>query len=403
MLKHNQTKRKETSNSALKKSCKITIPEEEISTIPVLKPLNSVLFQFTREIPNLLYFFLCLFGLQQTSRDTKKNIRFLVLISVTFLIIVDNLGINIQIILKDSSVVEINFAFILCMFLPIASWFMMRCNKKHLMKVLRELEDISSDTHKRKTNYLVIVLCSMPLIFSILIIVTSKSDRYLLNNPYEFELKDQWVQIIVMFLRCFFYFLYYPIFSDLIALLFCTLCLKCCNAIEQLTSDVIQCSPENFKTSTQINFLTRKAKIDNILFRIQNSFSYSSFFIILANILSCGSILGSLLKEKLDEIECGTLIIWAFYATNSFGSLMAILWIAGGVPLALGRLKDEYFKKAHQKMLLAPFPDEPKLEKWLIDRPDFVLTGCNIFSYKRNSLLAVVGTLLTYTFLVINK
>ncbi|GFY48346.1 uncharacterized protein TNIN_50531 [Trichonephila inaurata madagascariensis] len=103
------------------------------------------------------------------------------------------------------------------------------------------------------------------------------------------------------------------------------------------------------------------------------------------------------------EIESSTLIIWAFYATNSFGSLTAILWIAGGIPIALDRLKDEYFKKAHQKMLLASIPEEPKLEKWLFDRPEFVLTGCNIFSYRRNSLLAVVGTLLTYTFLVINK
>ncbi|GFY48345.1 uncharacterized protein TNIN_50521 [Trichonephila inaurata madagascariensis] len=289
------------------------------------------------------------------------------------------------------------------MFFPVTSWFVMRCNKTHLMKVLRELDDISSDTSKRKTNYLIIVLCSMPFIYSISIIVVSKSNDYLLIYPYESEPKNRWVQIIILFLRCLFYFLYYPIFSDLIALFYCTLCLRCCNAIEQLTSDVIRCSPENFGTSTQIKILTQRSKIDNILSGIQNSFSYSSFFIILANILSCGSVLGALLKENLDEIESSTLLIWAFYTTNSFGSLTAILWIAGGVPIALGRLKDEYFKKAHQKMLLASIPEEPKLEKWLLDRPELVLTGCNIFSYRRNSLLAVMGTLLTYTFLLINK
>ncbi|GFR05980.1 uncharacterized protein TNCT_668891 [Trichonephila clavata] len=402
MLKHNQDKRKETSISTLHNSGKIEIWEKEIRTIPVLKPLNSVLFGFTRGIPNLLYYFMCLFGLLQTSRDSNPNIRFIVLISVTFLIIVDNLGINVQLILKDSLVIEVHLASILYMFFPISSWFVMRCNKKNLMKILRELEDISSDTRKRKTNYLVIVLCNMPLIFAISITAAIKSNHYLVN-PYESESKDQWVQIMTLFVRCYFHFLYYPILTDFIALLFCTLCLKCCNAVEKLTSDVIQCSPENFKTSTQIKFLTRKAKIDNILLRIQNSFSYSSFFIILTNILSCGSILGALLKENLDKMESSTLIIWAFYATNSFGSLTAILWIAGGVPLALGRLKDEYFKKAHQKMLLVPIPEEPKLEKWLLDRQDFVFNGCNIFSYRRNSLLAVVGTLLTYTFLVINK
>ncbi|GFR05966.1 uncharacterized protein TNCT_668821 [Trichonephila clavata] len=105
----------------------------------------------------------------------------------------------------------------------------------------------------------------------------------------------------------------------------------------------------------------------------------------------------------MDEMESSTLILLAFYTTNSLGSLTAILWIAGGVPLALGRLKDEYFKKAYHKMLLVPIPEELKLEKWLLDRPDFVFTGCNIFSYRRNSLLAVAGTLLFYTFLIINK
>ncbi|GFU71873.1 uncharacterized protein TNCV_1628141 [Trichonephila clavipes] len=106
-----------------------------------------------------------------------------------------------------------------------------------------------------------------------------------------------------------------------------------------------------------------------------------------SNILSCGSLLGSLLKARLNEIDSSTLISWAFYIINSFGSLTAILWIAGGVPLALDRLKDEYFKKAHQKMLIVPIPEEPKLEKWLFDRPDFVLTEVVLTAFPSSSLI----------------
>ncbi|GFR18189.1 uncharacterized protein TNCT_129211 [Trichonephila clavata] len=403
MLKHNQDNGKETSNCALQNVSKITICEEEFRTIPVLKPLNSVSSGSIREIPDLLHYFMGFFGILQTSRDSKQKIKLIVLISLAFLILADQFRTSLQIILRDSSLIEINLAYTVCLFLPIPSWFELRFKRTHLMKAIQELENISSNTHKSKINYLVIILCSMPFIYSISTIIVSKSNHYLLIISFEFEPKNQWLQNLVLFLRCFFYFLYYPILSDFIALLYCTLCLRCCNAIEQLTLDVIQCAPENFGTSTQIKILTQRDKFDNILSGIQNSFSCSSFFIILANILSCGSILGSLLKGRLDEIQSSTLISWTFYTTNSFGSLTAILWIAGGVPLALDRLKKEYFKKAHQKMLIAPIPEEPKLEKWLFDSPDFILTGCNIFSYRRNSLLAVIGTVLTYTFLVINK
>ncbi|GFT99483.1 uncharacterized protein NPIL_593431 [Nephila pilipes] len=103
------------------------------------------------------------------------------------------------------------------------------------------------------------------------------------------------------------------------------------------------------------------------------------------------------------KTDSSNLISWTFYATNSFGSLIAILWIAGGVPIALDTFKDEFFKTAHHKMLLSSLPEEPKLEKWLFHKPDFVFTGCDIFSYRRSSILAVVGTLLTYTFLIINR
>ncbi|GFT10281.1 uncharacterized protein NPIL_699161 [Nephila pilipes] len=402
MLKHNKGKIEETSNST-PTAFKIKICEDNAHKILDVKHLNSTYVQRKRRMPNLLHCFLYLFGLLQTPHNPKQKITLIILMSFMFLIMMDNLGTNVQVMYENSSVWDINSAFFICSILPFASWFAMRLKREHLTKVLQKLEDISSDTFKTKTNCLVIILCLMPLLHSILILATSKNNHYMLSTLYGYAAKEQWAQISILFLKSFFSFLAYPIFNNLIALLYCTLCMRCCVVIEQLTSEVWECPPKTFGASTQIRILTRKEKIDDILDRIQNYFSNSSFFIILANILSCFCILGALLKETPGERQINNIISYVFYSTNSFGSITGILWIAGGVPILLDKFKNEYFKKAHRKMLLTPLPEEPKLEKWLFDKPDFVFTGCDIFSYRRSSLLAVLGTLLTYTFLIISK
>ncbi|GIX75016.1 hypothetical protein CEXT_555741 [Caerostris extrusa] len=73
-----------------------------------------------------------------------------------------------------------------------------------------------------------------------------------------------------------------------------------------------------------------------------------------------------------------------------------------GVPIELNEFKAVFYKKAFVRMMSSTTLEEPKLERWLFDKPHFVFTGCDIVSYRRSTVLAVVGTLLTYTVLVIN-
>ncbi|GFQ72779.1 uncharacterized protein TNCT_436521 [Trichonephila clavata] len=67
--------------------------------------------------------------------------------------------------------------------------------------------------------------------------------------------------------------------------------------------------------------------------------------------------------------------------------LIAILWIAGGVAIEERKFKDLFHKKAKLRMLLVESPDEPRLERWLFDKPDFVFTGWDIISYRRTLCL----------------
>ncbi|GFU45843.1 uncharacterized protein NPIL_572411 [Nephila pilipes] len=89
-----------------------------------------------------------------------------------------------------------------------------------------------------------------------------------------------------------------------------------------------------------------------------------------------------------------------FYGITNLVSLTAILWSAGGLPVDQLKLKEAFYKKVHLRFLKVVYDEDLQCKRELLDKPEFVLNGCNIFSYTRSSILAAVGTLLTYTLLV---
>ncbi|GBM08801.1 hypothetical protein AVEN_995-1 [Araneus ventricosus] len=71
-------------------------------------------------------------------------------------------------------------------------------------------------------------------------------------------------------------------------------------------------------------------------------------------------------------------IHWMFCTVNIFGCLLITFWVAASVPVELSTFKDAYCKKAHMRMLEAGMNEGPKLERWVLNKPDFVLTGYGI-------------------------
>ncbi|GFS53591.1 uncharacterized protein TNIN_279441 [Trichonephila inaurata madagascariensis] len=175
------------------------------------------------------------------------------------------------------------------------------------------------------------------------------------------------------------------------------MCMRWSSHFSCLTQEVLQYSAEEFGPSEQIYVLKLKARMDDILEKLQDIFSLPSFFVILSNFFTCCSTLGIILTGHPSKISIVTAV---FVGIPNLVSLIVVLWIAGRLPVEQDKLKDAFYKRAHYRYLIVLSSEEQQFKREILDKPDFVLNGCNIFSYTRNSFLTLIGTLLTYALLI---
>ncbi|KAF8787976.1 hypothetical protein HNY73_009519 [Argiope bruennichi] len=192
------------------------------------------------------------------------------------------------------------------------------------------------------------------------------------------------------------------IFPDLIALLYCTLCKGCSAKIINLINGIQKIPIEDFGSSQQMEILRRKAELDDILSNIQDIFSVPSLLIIAKNFLSCATVIGWQLYYHSKSYRSHGVIGSVFNGVNSFGSLAVVLWFAGGIPIQLHKLKEAFYRKERQRLYFFQKKGLLHLRKELFEVTEFCFTGCDIISFKRRTLLTIIGTLLTYTVLIIN-
>ncbi|GFT35867.1 uncharacterized protein TNCV_2154281 [Trichonephila clavipes] len=116
-------------------------------------------------------------------------------------------------------------------------------------------------------------------------------------------------------------------------------------------------------------------------------------------IMCCYSILGLYLIGDFGIVQQiqGTTV-----GVCSFLCLIGTLWTAGTLPIELKKLKDTFYEKAYLRRISFRFLSEENSRTEIFDKPDFVFTGCDVLSYRRSAVFAIVGTLVTYTVLIIN-
>ncbi|KAF8787280.1 hypothetical protein HNY73_008895 [Argiope bruennichi] len=291
--------------------------------------------------------------------------------------------------------------FLISCTLPAISYHIVRCRGNQVALLLQDLDQLSSVPYEKKICLLMIIICCMPFLYSIIVttLYITKTDTK--DLIYGYDVGSSPLKTFVLGLKFFLYFFLHPTLNNLLALLYCTICMRCCSLIRNLKAEVMQCTFERFTPLKQIDIINRKEKVDSVLESFERIFSLPSFLMTVTNILSCGSVLGSTIIDN--DLQFHILAQWMFHTTNIFGCLLTTFWIAGSIPIELKEFKDAYYRKACLRMLKARIPEESRLERWVFDTPDFVLTGFGVFSYTRSSLLAVVGALLTYTMLAINK
>ncbi|GFU09683.1 uncharacterized protein NPIL_325911 [Nephila pilipes] len=222
-------------------------------------------------------------------------------------------------------------------------------------------------------------------------------------DSFGYTVENPVAQILLVSIKTFTGAIVYPVFTNIVTLIFCSLCQHCCTLIDNLTQDVLKIPPEAFGPHQQIDVFRHKARIDDVLENLQAIFSLPSFLIIVANFLSCGSIVGWFLHFSLGSYEPFMIVESVFNGFNAFGCLVTVLWTAGSLPIRMQKLKEAFHNKSHLRLFTMQNFEESQLRRELFEKPDFVFTGCDMISYRRSSVLAAIGTLLTYTVLVITS
>ncbi|GFR19620.1 uncharacterized protein TNCT_56801 [Trichonephila clavata] len=274
----------------------------------------------------------------------------------------------------------------------------MRRVRRRLSILILKLQYLQPSPKEKMFDLLIPILFLIQVALVVACTITADKDIST-DFAYGKELKSHWVRLMLIFFKEFLLLLISPFLPCLVALVYCTICLRCSRFVRNMTRKIALYSPEQFGPSEQIRILRHKAQIDEVLKIAQDIFSVPSFCLMLANTISCYTTLGCYLLTPLQVYQ---LMAYSVTGIISFLCLVGTLWVAGALPVELNNLKGTFYEKVYLRCIFFGFHKEQSLWREILEKPDFVFSGCDILFYKRSSILAAVGTLVTYTVLVIN-
>ncbi|GFS46530.1 uncharacterized protein NPIL_585491 [Nephila pilipes] len=348
-------------------------------------------------IPNFLFVFLQWSGFVEVS-DIKVKYRFSSRIFdiLLFVICVDVCVFNV--IISESADKKLIAAYLPCPIVSAIVWYEMRSKRKLITSLLQNIPVVNSSFYEKVVNFLVFINYFSCLILPAILINTVVNPKSLACFVYGYELKNSWLPFVIGILKGSLYYVLYPCATNIVAIFYISLCWRCSMYLNKLVKNISKYTPEEFVRSKQLDILKKKAKIFRVLQNIQTVFSLPIFLIIVANSLMCSSLLGGvLIKIKLNEDN----MIFMFYFFDAILCVITILWVAGSIPVEISKFKETFHQTTHERLLYYHATEELHLKTDLFNEPDFVLTGCNILSFRRSTILGVIGTLLTYTVLVV--
>ncbi|GBM79019.1 hypothetical protein AVEN_23060-1 [Araneus ventricosus] len=337
------------------------------------------------------------------TEDSKKSVRTQILsISFGSLITFGTLDVWIYIVLQVKNVI-LNLTVLSALACSMITWHWMNRNRKQLSVLLKKFRGIYSSSSENRINIIVIFILCLPLLYSVLFTIFCNRPKEASFHGYGIKMSDPTFQIIFIFTKQWISYFIFPTFTNVVTLLYCDMCLKCSAQLNRIIQQINHFSTEAFGPSEQINILRCVSKIDDILESVQEVFSVPSLFLIAANFLSCMYALGMF----LDVVPYSEYILFItdflLYGGISFTAWTFILWAAGGLPVKMDELKKSFHKKAQLRLIFRSTLSEQQIIREMFVKRQFSFTACDLFSYRRSTILALLGTLLTYAFLVFSS
>ncbi|GFT33475.1 uncharacterized protein NPIL_668781 [Nephila pilipes] len=91
-----------------------------------------------------------------------------------------------------------------------------------------------------------------------------------------------------------------------------------------------------------------------------------------------------------------------FNSVSTLISLISMFWIPGEVPIEMEKFNQVVRKKYEFRASSGIVSENPSVERVLCEEKVFILSGYNFVYFTKQSVLTVLGTILTYGLLIMN-
>ncbi|GBM95037.1 hypothetical protein AVEN_81802-1 [Araneus ventricosus] len=274
--------------------------------------------------------------------------------------------------------------------------------RKQLTSLLANLSFLGPLDYK-KVNIMLLCLCILPFAYAssmlICFIRAGKEDLLFLNHYILIENKA--LKFSIYFYKLFMMYVVFPTLTNLVSLVYSISCLICHKSLEKLCLEVEDCSPKELTTKKLVEFLQNRNRIIKVLKEIQSIFSTATFIICTANFMACFSNFGQVITYSPVYVElavCETVNV-AFLALVS---MMSIFYYAGLIPMDMQRFTDILREHYEQRALLGIVPENSALERLVFEEKTFLLSGCDLIFYRKDTITTALGTILNYGLLILS-
>ncbi|GFT13127.1 uncharacterized protein NPIL_10321 [Nephila pilipes] len=279
----------------------------------------------------------------------------------------------------------------------------MRYKRKRIALLLYYIKEVNLILYEKPINALMVINCAMPVLFTAVMMYTVEDLEILGYYMAGYDLNESWIKNAFLYMKICVYYLMYPSVNNIMTLLYTCLCWDCSVYINKLTNKINQFSPQQFGLPEQLDILKSKKKIDDALHNIQNVFSEQFFFTILASVSMCSSVAGGLLIKDFGKFHIVMQMDYMYYLINSISCVALTLWIVGRIPIEMKKFHHTFYERTQERLLRCySSMMELQLKIDFLNEPDFVMTGCDILPLRRSTILALIGTLFTYTVLFVD-
>ncbi|GFX84401.1 hypothetical protein TNCV_4135111 [Trichonephila clavipes] len=156
------------------------------------------------------------------------------------------MGIVDFLILLNSYVDIASWRLAICHFAPeiisLVIWYALYRKRINLKIILHKLRDVPPPNHKRILHFLAFAILVVPVLYTTIITIISKSQNTVNKLAYGYEVKNRFVGILILFTKRMIHIIMLPTFHCLILLLYCVICLRCSYFIRHLAQEVAHIS-----------------------------------------------------------------------------------------------------------------------------------------------------------------